>query len=115
MPSKFSAKADHEAVYSFSKEGFEKLAEQRANEGIEVRYSGLILDQDYNTLRKIVHRATFDRKHDVAREALNCIQDKFGVDSYDAALADYQEWLTEASQNYSKRCTGCPYYMSHTH
>ncbi len=114
MPSKFSAKADREATYDFSKEGFEKFAQQHAGEGIEVRYSGLILDQDYNTLRKIIHQATFDRKHAVAREALNCIQDKFGPDTYNAALADYQEWLTQASQDYSKRCTGCPYYMSHT-
>ena len=37
----------------------------------------------------------------------------FVVDSTQP-LSNYQEWLTEASQDHSKRCTGCPYYMSHT-
>ena len=74
------------------------------------RYSAVLVDMDYNSLRKIVHKATFDRKHNVAREALNLIQDKFGADAYNTAVSDYQEWITQASVDYNTRCGQCKYY-----
>jgi len=74
------------------------------------RYSSVLVDMDYNSLRKIIHKATFDRKHNVAREALTLIQDKFGVDAHNAAVADYQEWITQASVDYNARCSQCKYY-----
>ena len=74
------------------------------------RYSSALVDMDYNSLRKIVHKATFDRKHNVAREALALIQDKFGTDAHNAAVSDYQEWITQASVDYNTRCGQCKYY-----
>ena len=41
---------------------------------------------------------------------MNIIQHKFGTDTYTAALNDYQAWIEEASQDYSKRCAGCKFY-----
>ena len=78
------------------------------------RYSASLIEMDYNSLRKIIHTATFDHKHNVAKEALNLIQDKFGADAYNTAVSDYQEWITQASVDYSTRCGQCPYYKPRT-
>jgi hypothetical protein len=74
------------------------------------RYSAAFVEMDYNSLRKVIHAATFDRKHNVAREALHLIQDKFGTDAHNTAVADYQEWIAQASADYSTRCGECKYY-----
>lgn len=74
------------------------------------RYTAALVDMSYNELRKIVHTATFDRKHNVAREALHLINDKFGTDAHKAAVADYQVWIEEATTDYSDRCQECDYY-----
>jgi hypothetical protein len=75
-----------------------------------VRYSAALVGMDYNSLRKVVHKATFDRKHSIVKEALNLIHDQFGTDAYNTAVTDYQDWLEQASQDFSHRCTGCQYY-----
>jgi hypothetical protein len=78
---------------------------------IEVpRYTAALVDMDYNSLRKIIHTATFDRKHNVAREALYLINDKFGSDAHASAIADYQMWIEEATADYSDRCEECEHY-----
>ena len=74
------------------------------------RYNAAFIEMDYNSLRKVIHAATFDRKHNVAREALTLIHDKFGTDAHNAAVADYQEWIAQASVDYSTRCGQCKYY-----
>lgn len=74
------------------------------------RYTAALVDMDYNSLRKIIHKATFDRKHNVAREALHLINDKFGVDAHKSAIADYQLWIEEATADYSDRCESCEHY-----
>jgi len=75
-----------------------------------VRYSAALVGMDYNSLRKVIHRATFDRKHSIVKEALNLVHDQFGTDAYNTAVTDYQDWLEQASQDFSHRCTGCQYY-----
>lgn len=74
------------------------------------RYTAALVDMDYNSLRKIIHTATFDRKHNVAREALHLINDKFGEDAHKAAIADYQLWIEEATADYTDRCEECDHY-----
>lgn len=75
-----------------------------------LQYSASLVALDYNSLRKIVHKATFDHKHVVAKQALNLIRDKFGADAYTNAVTDYQEWIQEASDDYECRCAGCEHY-----
>lgn len=74
------------------------------------RYSAALVNMTYNDLRKIVHKATFDRKHNIAREALTLIKDKFGNEAHTAAVSDYQEWIEEATRDYEQRCGSCDYY-----
>lgn len=111
FPSHFVAKAV-DKKYELSTNGFNKLIEESSEELTPVKYSSAFLEMDYNSLRKTVHQAANDKRHEIAEEALNVIKDKFGSDTHAKVVGEYQTWLTEASENVTERCTGCAYYDS---
>ena len=90
----------------------ENLAQVVKTEAEPIKYSASLIEIDYNSLRKIIHTAAFDRKSAIATEALNVIKEKFGMDAYNAAMTDYQAWIEESGQDYSKRCASCKYYRA---
>jgi len=107
FPTKFAA--DDGEIHELNSQEITSLLEKP--EVVDpVRYSASLVDMSYNSLRKIVHSAVFDRKLNIAQEALALIKDKFGADHHNNAVADFDMWLKEAGQDYSKRCNGCPFY-----
>lgn len=83
---------------------------EETEEAEMLRQNAAFVALDYNSLRKIAHRATFDHKHEVAKQALSLIRDKFGEDAYGNAVSDYQTWIEEATNDYECRCAGCEHY-----
>ncbi len=75
-----------------------------------LRHNAAFVSLDYNSLRKIAHKATFDHKQEVAKQALSLIRDKFGEEAYSNAVSDYQTWIEEATTDYECRCAGCTHY-----
>jgi len=98
--------------FAFSRKGFTNFLAGNKNAVSAVKYSSEFVDMSYNDLKKTIHQAVLDRNYTRAEEALALIQDKFGDDTHKTAVMDYQDMLKEASQDYEKRCSGCPYYGS---
>lgn len=103
-----------DAVHALTEEGLERFIRKFGAEAEPVKYPGEMLDMTFNQLRKEIHKAVFERNYARATECLNVVSDKFGEDIHKNAIQDYQNWLKEASQDYSTRCGKCGYYLSKT-
>jgi hypothetical protein len=107
FPSVFAA--DDGEVHELSAQEIEAVTNKE--EAVEpIRYSAALIGMDYNSLRKIIHKATFDRKYNVAKEALALVHDKFGADAYNSAISDFESWLEQSAQDFSSRCGSCKFY-----
>lgn len=109
-PSQFVA--DDGNIHEFTADNLNTVI-STAESAEPIKYTAGLVSMDYNSLRKTIHAAAFDHRHEVAQEALALVLDKFGADAHNACVVDYQAWMEEASQDFQTRCGSCTFYRAH--
>jgi len=70
----------------------------------------LLYSMSYQELKKQLKESAYQHKPQLAKQVIAMITEKFDEYYQNAAIDDYQTWLTEATASYEARCNGCDYY-----
>lgn len=103
IPSLFYNDAQKDKIYDFSKEELSSyLTSVKSENGQILRYSNDFFNMTYGQLKDEVINGVVSKDYTRAEQAINRINDQFGQEYYQSALADYAKYLAVASSAQEK-------------